>query len=148
MPEITATLKYGKGFEDAWIVVKGESAGEVREQIGEATGLDVEGITLSDAVLNAARHVHKMNKHAETFGGTVIETKTSRRTAEPEKDSDAPEAPQKAAEETSGNDLLQQIEALEDKKALGRLFLRNREAFEADSSLMDALKKRTQAVGN
>ena len=72
MTELSATLKYGKGYEDSWLVIRADNAADLKKAIEEATGLSGEGLSVVDLIHNAASHVHQVSKMGTALGATVI----------------------------------------------------------------------------
>lgn len=140
MTELSATLKFGKGHEDSWIVVRADTAAELKKAIEEATGLSGEGMSVVDLVHNASMHVHQVAKMGTVLGGTVLESETP--TEEPAKEEPKAEAP--AA--TKGPTLEEQIASAKSGGELSDLFLKNKATFQADSALMEKLQERSKQV--
>lgn len=74
MSEVTATIKWGKGYEAPWFVGKG-SVAEVREQIIAAFGMDAEFYaehTLAELITQAATHAQGVQAAASSLGPVQI----------------------------------------------------------------------------
>lgn len=139
MAEVTATLKYGKGYEAPWLVIKGENAADVKKAVEEATGLAGEGLTLSQVIYNAADHVQRLNTVGVTLGATVI--------ADEPEDAPAETAPAPdPAPEQQGPDLEQQIKDASDVSSLADLYIKYQATFDSDEKLSGLLQARVEAV--
>jgi hypothetical protein len=71
---ITVTIKYGKGYEETWAVFRG-SASEVRQDIASYFGFQreaIEGLTLSELVVNATSIAHGKGNIAAMLGATIL----------------------------------------------------------------------------
>lgn len=139
MTEVTATLKWSKGYEDPWLVIKGETAADVKRGIEEATGLSGDGISLVDLIHNASAHVHSVNNVGATLGGTVIREGTK---PEPEPEKPQEPAPQPEPEPEQESPVLGLIADAKSQKALGDLYQEHRKAFQSTPALMAALQAR------
>lgn len=146
---ITVTIKYGKGYEESWVVFHGLAA-EIREDIVDYFGLpreNVVNLTLSDLVVNATGVAHGVGNIAATLGGTVIASVEREPAPATPAGSDAWEraASQPAPEPPAVNPLLALIEQAPDVRSLERLWLENQDAF-ADPAIMTAWKGRGRAL--
>lgn len=84
---ITITIKYGKSYEDTWMVFRG-TAGEIRADILEYFGMDPDsqaGLSLSSVVVNATQIAHGKGLIATSLGATVVE-ETNNEPAKPSGD--------------------------------------------------------------
>lgn len=144
MTELTATFKYGKGYEESWLVLRAESASDLKKQIEEATGISGEGITLVDQIHNATQHVHSVGRMGTILGATVLpESESAGAPAtQPQAAAQAPAAAAPAPEPT----LLEKIAQAASAGDLSDLFLKNKAAFTGDKALMDALQERSKQV--
>ncbi|MET8111164.1 hypothetical protein [Streptomyces prasinus] len=82
------TIKYGKGYEDSWVVFEGPPQ-EIRAEILDYFGIDPEtqsGLSLSSVVVNATNVAHGKGLIATSLGATVVEETK----AEPAKPTDDP----------------------------------------------------------
>lgn len=131
---ISVTLKYGKGYEEPWLVIKTDTVEQAKALISEATGLPGDGITLSDLVYNAAQHVRKINSVGSVLGGTVV-TETPAEEPKPE-----PQA------QPADNGLAEKIDKATSKGDLTKLYLDNKSAFDADTDLMGALQAKSATL--
>lgn len=144
MTELSVTLKYGKGYEESWLVLRAESASDLKKQLEEATGVSGEGITLVDQVHNATQHVHSLGRMGTILGATVIpEAESAGAPATPPQA--AAQAPAAAAP-APGPTLLEKIAQAGSASDLSDLFLKNQAAFTGDKTLMDALEARSKAI--
>ena len=134
--EIVVTIKYGKGYDDSWLVFHGESQAAVRALLRDTFGADDEGLTLHELVLNCTKIAH---------GGSAVSTIG---TAIPKSDTSAPAGdkpdPWKQAEEQASepgpNPLIAKVEETETVQALQRVWAENKAEFDADAELMAAYK--------
>ena len=129
---ITVTIKYGKGYEDAWAVFHG-LADEVRDDILSFFDIDresVTGLSLSDLVVNATGTAHAVGNVAGYLGGTVIASQAT---------------PDSQAAEPAPHPLLAVIEQTPDVPALKRIWAENQDAF-TDPAVMAAWKAKGRAL--
>jgi hypothetical protein len=149
------TIKYGKGYEETWAVFNGQVE-EVREDILGYFGVDrqtVEGLTLSELVVNVTNLAHGKGNAASILGGVVLGSK-------PTDPSPGPQADE--AQQATGNDAWAQaegsapaadpnaalytaIEAAADRAALKVLYAQNQAAF-TDADLMTAWKAKGKSL--
>lgn len=153
---LTVTLKAGKGYEAAWIVVKGPNAAALKRHLEEATGLSSEGLSLAQFTYNCSYHFQKIDTVAHGLDAVVIPDedvvagvrKASRAAQNPaaapeptEEENVAPVAPAPSSEP----DLEATVAGLTSKKALTDVYLKNKAAFDGDKDLMAALQARFTA---
>jgi hypothetical protein len=84
---VKVTIKYGKGYDDSWVVFEGTTP-EVRAEILDYFGMDPEsqrGLSLSSIVVNATNIAHGKGLVATQLGATVVE-ETSTAPAKPTED--------------------------------------------------------------
>ena len=145
MTELSATLKYGKGYEDSWLVIRADNASDLKKAIEEATGLSGEGLSVVDLIHNAASHVHQVSKMGTALGATVIAEKPAEPAApaQAQEQAAAPAAPAPQAQAPSLED---QIASAKSASELSDLFLKNKAAFTGDKALMDKLQERSKQV--
>ena len=143
MTELSATLKYGKGYEDSWLVIRADNAADLKKAIEEATGLSGEGLSVVDLIHNASSHVHQVSKMGTALGATVIAEKTEEPAAPAQEQAAAPAAP---APEAPAPSLEDQIASAKSASELSDLFLKNKAAFTGDKALMDKLQERSKQV--
>ncbi|MEU9126566.1 hypothetical protein AB0D08_00360 [Kitasatospora sp. NPDC048540] len=157
---ITVTIKYGKGYEETWAVFKG-SANEVREDIAAYFGFPpeaMEGLTLSEVVVNATSLAHGKGNIAAMLGATIIPVSQSAVPAAPTGDpwaaaaQSAPAsnwAPKASGPEPAAEDpnawILGEIEKQPDRDSLKRLWAEN-QSFFADPAVMAAWKSKGKAL--
>lgn len=82
---VTATIKFGGGFDDAWLVFRGLED-EVYADIVKAFGLtfdDVAGKDLSDLVFDVSQQAKAMGAVAKEFSGTRSGGRSTRGAAKP-----------------------------------------------------------------
>ncbi|QAX95484.1 hypothetical protein SEA_BARTHOLOMEWSD_34 [Streptomyces phage BartholomewSD] len=82
------TIKYGKGYDDSWVVFEG-STPEVRAEIIDYFGMDPEtqrGLSLSSIVVNATNVAHGKGLIATALGATVVEETNTAAPAKPTED--------------------------------------------------------------
>lgn len=130
--ETTATIKFGRGHEDPWLVFRGTPE-RVKEQIVVAFGTDVEeaeGLTLAELVVNVSKTAQGARTASAGLGGTVIKQGGWARAAQEEAAPAEPEV----------NPLLAKIEAVDSVDKLRDLYARNADAFKNDADLMAAWK--------
>jgi hypothetical protein len=92
---VKVTIKYGKGYDDSWVVFEG-STPEIRADVIDYFGMDPatqQGLSLSSIVVNATNVAHGKGLIATALGATVIEE-----TTEPTKPTDDPWAAASAAQ--------------------------------------------------
>lgn len=139
--ETTATIKFGRGHEDPWLVFKGTPE-RVKEQIVVAFGTDVEeaeGLTLAELVVNVTKTAQGARTASAGLGGTVIKQGGWARAAQEEA----------APAEPAVNPLFAKVEALtaiEGPGGLKDLYARNADAFKADAELMAAWTAKGKAL--
>ncbi|WSJ69032.1 hypothetical protein OG294_24570 [Kitasatospora sp. NBC_01302] len=133
---ITVTIKYGKGYDDSWVVFRG-SAETVQQDIVDYFGLDgksVAGLAPSELVLEATRTAQAASMVVKGLDARVLPAQAAPK---------APQSPAPAAETPGG--LLEQIEHCASTDDLKRLWATNQAAF-SDQSVMDAWKSRGRAL--
>lgn len=145
MTELSATLKYGKGYEDSWLVIRADNAADLKKAIEEATGLSGEGLSVVDLIHNAASHVHQVSKMGTALGATVIAETTAEPAAPAQAQAQAA-APAAPAPQAQGPSLEDQIASAKSASELSDLFLKNKAAFTGDKALMDKLQERSKQV--
>ena len=145
MTELSATLKYGKGYEDSWLVIRADNAADLKKAIEEATGLSGEGLSVVDLIHNAASHVHQVSKMGTALGATVI-AETPAEPAAPAQVQAQPAAPAAPAPQAQAPSLEDQIASAKSASELSDLFLKNKAAFTGDKALMDKLQERSKQV--
>ncbi|MEU9044087.1 hypothetical protein AB0D63_20770 [Kitasatospora sp. NPDC048343] len=133
---ITVTIKYGKGFDDSWVVFRG-SAETVQQDIVDFFGLDgksVAGLAPSELVVEATRTAQATTTIVKGLDARIIPAPAV---------AAAPKPPASTAEAPGG--LLEQIAQCASTDDLKRLWATNQAAF-SDSSVMDAWKARGRAL--
>lgn len=145
MTELSATLKYGKGYEDSWLVIRADNAADLKKAIEEATGLSGEGLSVVDLIHNAASHVHQVSKMGTALGATVI-AETPAEPAAPAQVQAQAAAPAAPAPQAQAPSLEDQIASAKSASELSDLFLKNKAAFTGDKALMDKLQERSKQV--
>lgn len=141
---LTVTIKYGKGYEESWVVFKGASTEDVREQVIAYFGLDgasVAELTMSDLVVNVTNLAHGKGNAAAMLGATVIKTEKTKQVKEEK--ADDPWADEEEAEGPSP--ILARIESCQSVDELKKLWAENQSEF-ADAAVMDAWKARGKAL--
>ncbi|MFF8845484.1 hypothetical protein ACF08N_22620 [Streptomyces sp. NPDC015127] len=79
------TIKYGKGYDDSWVVFEGTTP-EIRAEVIDYFGMDPEtqrGLSLSSIVVNATNVAHGKGLIATALGATVVEETTNEAPAKP-----------------------------------------------------------------
>lgn len=143
---LTVTIKYGKGYEESWVVFKGASTEAVREQVIAYFGLDsasVAELTMSDLVVNVTNLAHGKGNAAAVLGATVIKTEKTK-PAEKKADDD-PWADDEGGEAEGPKPILAQVEACQSVAELKKLWAENQSEF-ADADVMAAWKARGKAL--
>jgi hypothetical protein len=146
---ITVTIKYGKGYDETWVVFHGDQS-EVRDDLTSFFGLErvsEAALTLSDLVVNATSVAHGIGSLAAGLGATVIDaspavtpasppsSEAAEGGADPWVEAAAPPTAHPAAE------LLRDIADAPDVPALQLLWAQNQAAFK-DEAVMRAWKTR------
>ncbi len=137
---LTVTIKYGKGYDDSWVVFRGDRE-SVRQDIIAYFGMDdasVATLTLSELVVNATQVAHGKGALASQLGATVINSTVATQGKPVE---EAKPEPVK----NEANPVLALIEAATDVDALKRLWATNKAAFN-DPAAMAAWKAKGQAL--
>ena len=140
---LTVTVKYGKGYEETWVVFRGSIA-TIRRDVIMYFGLDgvsMTDMTLSEVVINVTQLAHAKGNVAAALGGVVIV-----------KQAEAPVEQQGAAGDVwgdepvpVGNPILAAIDAITTITDLKLLWSNNQSEF-ADSAVMDAWKVKGKAL--
>ncbi|MEV1109916.1 hypothetical protein AB0I95_14835 [Micromonospora sp. NPDC049751] len=149
---VTATIKYGKGYEHTWLVFKGQPH-EVREDVVSAFGLPPEQheeLTLHEIVVNATTVAHGVGNVAGKLGGTVLaqgkQDSPPWNTSSPAESSGDPWAQAQATPAAPAeNPLLALIKNAEDVPSLQRIWAENQAAF-SGAEIMDAWKAKGKAL--
>ncbi|MFF3249751.1 hypothetical protein ACFYWP_01805 [Actinacidiphila glaucinigra] len=79
------TIKYGKGYDDSWVVFEGPTS-EIRAEILDYFGMDPEtqrGLSLSSIVVNATNIAHGKGLIATALGATVVAEEPAAEPAKP-----------------------------------------------------------------
>lgn len=145
----TVTIKYGKGFEETWVVFNGLTD-EIRDDILLYFGVERESVTeltLSEIVLNVTQLAHAKGNVGKYLGGTFINQSSqseARSSAEPSGDpwAEAGAAPAQPKE----NPLFGLVESCATVDELKRLWAENQEAFKEDEKLTAAWKAKGKAL--
>jgi len=80
VPASTATIKFGKGFEDPWYVVYG-SPEEIREQLVVAFGYDrasVATLSLAELIVESSRRAQVLRTASISLGGEIVAVETAK----------------------------------------------------------------------
>lgn len=157
--EITVTVKYGKGYEEPWVVFKGQRHA-VMSDVEAFFALDTEGLTDHEVVVNAVKCAQGTGAIATKLGGTAISssgasasvTGTDPWAGVNDKDTSA----QGVWRQMDGNGVTAEAdpnkwiyEAIDNALAVGalqKLWAQNQAAFDADSKLMDAYKAKGKSL--
>lgn len=148
------TIKYGKGYEDTWITIRGSDA-VVREQLISVFGLDPEeskDLTTAALVLNATNAAHALHLLAGGNQGSAVSGRGGRggspasswnkaRDTQPEQPAAEPEDPAKVARERG----LKEIGEVQTVAALQRWWAENQEIFK-DAEVARAWKAKGKAL--
>lgn len=71
---MTVTVKYGKGYEAAWITFRG-SPSQIKSDLVQTFGLEgQDDLNLGSVVLNAQSVAHALHNTGTVLGGTVVGT--------------------------------------------------------------------------
>lgn len=154
---LSVTIKYGKGYEDSWITVRG-SAAVVREELIQAFDLDRDvslSLSLAALVLNATQQAHALHALGRGAGAQAISGERvgrsrsnpdawqGARTAKPAGDSSMPS---RGDEEASARGAaLSEIGKAGSVEALKLWWAKNQEAF-GDPEVKAAYKARGKAL--
>ncbi|WJN62576.1 hypothetical protein [Streptomyces phage phiScoe1] len=152
------TIKYGKGYDDSWVVFEGATQ-EIRTEVIDYFGMDPEtqrGLSLSSIVVNATNIAHGKALIATALGATVVEE-----TTEPAKPTDDPWAAASAAQssgpwpgsasvaepkkEDPNAYILGEIEKQTTVDGLKKLWAAN-QSFFSDASVMAAWKAKGKSL--
>lgn len=75
---ISATIKHPESAryknDNPWIVFEGSEPEAIKALIAETFGLDVEGLTLNEVVVNAQQQASAVATAAQGTGGTVVDS--------------------------------------------------------------------------
>jgi hypothetical protein len=83
---LTLTIKYGKGFEESWIVIRGEDANDLKERVIDYFGFDgaaLESMTANELATLATAKAHGMANAARTLSAVSIPSSVTVETAQP-----------------------------------------------------------------
>lgn len=143
--EVTCTIKFGKGYEDTWLVFRGRPS-EIRDDLISSFGLDAEeceDLTLAEVALNATNQAHGMGNVGATLGGKAV----SGRPAKAKATSSPPwqQAKDEAAKPAE-NPLFKAIDECTSVDALTKLWASNQAAFSADAELMGKYKEKGRSL--
>ena len=138
----TVTLKYGKGFEDPWLVIRGGTAEDTKRRVIDAVGLEgAEDLTLAEVIVNAKSVVQGASAVATQLGGTAIPSRSS---------GPAEQAPAAAPEpepaKSEGPTLIEQIDKLGSKREGQQFYLANRSAIDADPTAKAAITEKMKTL--
>lgn len=136
--EVVVTVKYGKGYEEPWVVFHGPDVDAVKRQLIEFFGMSPESMALSghSIVVNARSIAQGMGVIADAFPGAMVVSEEESASLTP------PPEPTPAAE----NPLLAKIEAQTTRDDLVKLWAENKAAFDADATLMDAYRAKGKSL--
>lgn len=138
--EVTATVKFGKGYDDPWLVFRGDPD-QISEQVIASFGLEeTEGLTLAELIVNASKQAQAVRAASAGLGGSVISQGNGRRNAWAEAaGSTEPAQPER-------NPLYGKLEEVTDVAALKELYARNKAAFDGDAELLAAWKAKGKSL--
>ncbi|MGW0895913.1 hypothetical protein ACWD0G_02780 [Streptomyces goshikiensis] len=144
---IGITIKYGKSYEDTWVVFRG-SVRQVRELLCDYFGFeckDVTSLSLSDLVVNATSLAHGKGNIAALLDARIIPDDTA--TAAPAEDpwAAASAAPSQPQTDSGSTWILGEIEKQTSVADLQKLWAANQTHF-ADPSVMTAYKARGRVL--
>lgn len=143
---IGVTIKYGKEYDKTWATFQGDAIA-VYDQLLTYFGLENEGLTLNELVINCTEMAHGTTRAVTAFKGTVVKGHKST----PD-EAQQPSGEEQATPETTTEDpyaiLTQQIKAENiSVDTLRRLYADNTEMFTADTDEAKALKALWKARG-
>lgn len=72
----TATFKWGKDYDQPWLVIKASCAEHLREEVIKAFGLE-DGLTLIGAIHNANQTIQALGNLGRELGGRVVSRTSS-----------------------------------------------------------------------
>lgn len=139
----TATIKFGRGHDDPWLVFKG-SPSQVKAQIVDAFSIEAEeanSLTLAELVVNVSQTAQSMRNASAGLGGRVIGNNGRPKSGSDEvwRQADKPAEP-------VVNPLYAEQEACTSVDELKALWARNRDAYDNDAELFAAWKAKGKAL--
>lgn len=134
--EISATIKW-QGKDEPWLVVRGTVA-EAKAQLAEAFGLDLEGLTLAEAVQTCQRHANAMRQVGMTLGATPVARGSEGGAWDAVRNGAATTPPA----EPEVNPLVEGLANCTTQDQVKKYWAKNRPAFDADESMTAAMKAR------
>lgn len=149
---LTATVKYGKGYDETWVSFSG-SPSEIREDIIDFFGANRDNaaaMTLNELVIAVTDIAHGAGSAAAVLGAMPVPTAPSEPEAT-ETTTEAQESPwdaarrTQAAPEPASDPLLEQIVAAGTRDDLRRLWANNQEAFKR-TEVQEAFRARSEAI--
>ncbi|MFC3504434.1 hypothetical protein ACFOOK_26180 [Micromonospora krabiensis] len=147
----TASFKAGKGYEEPWLVVRGNTATALRDRIVEAFGLEGD-FTLIEAIHNANQLFHALTNVGRELGGRVIRGSSAQEKAATAGNDPWIAAQAAATEEQPPADpnkkLLDEIEAATTVDQLKRFWVTNNPLNEVVEAAWRAKGKSLQEGGN
>lgn len=136
----TVTLKFGGGYDEPWLVIRGGSARETKQRVAEALELEGwEDLTLAEVIISAKSIVQGASNVASKLGGTALPSRSSK----PEEQAPAA-APEPAKSE--GPSLIEQIGNLKAKREGQQFYLANRSAIDADPAAKKAITEKMKTL--
>lgn len=159
---ISLTIKYGKDFDDPWVVFRGSPAA-IREQALDYFGVtpdERQGQLDTHSLVIELVYLAQSSYHVATqAGGQVIPPKTDAALADEEPSSEAAEIPEPsppaggdvweqaaAARKKPEPTLIELIEACETRVELQDLFVANQEALKPGTEAREAWKARGKGL--
>ncbi len=148
---MTVTIKYGAGYDEPWAVFHGRPD-EIEEDLTTYFGIPsdaVQGLTLSEIVVNASALAHGLSAVASGLGATVLASQPQASTSPPTAAA-APDAWEQASaspapEQPAADPILTSIQNAQDIQSLQRVWAENRAAF-TEPAVMEAWKARGRAL--
>jgi hypothetical protein len=148
---MTVTIKYGTGYDEPWAVFHGRPD-EIQEDLTAYFGIPsdaVQGLTLSEIVVNATAMAHGLSAVVSGLGATVVASQPQASTSPPTAAA-APDAWEQAStspapEQPAADPILASIQNAQDIQSLQRVWAENRDAF-TEPAVMEAWKARGRAL--
>lgn len=149
---ISATIKFGKGYEEPWVVFRGTAA-QIKADMIDVFGLDAgeyTGFSLSELIINVRNQAVGLNAIRKELGGQVIKPGGAAKPTAPAAGQDvwadaggSPATPQGPSVEEI---LTKEIDAQTGREALKKLYGENKAAFDASETLLAAYKAKGKSL--
>lgn len=154
---VSVTFKYGKGYEEPWVVFQGTAA-EVRAEIASFFGVTEEvhkDFTLSELVVFANNVAHGKGAAAAILGATPVPSSMTGQSAfdivdaeagGQQKAGDEPARQAQSEQDAEVGALLGKIAEATSRDALKDIWARNRALFDAKPELTEAYKAKGKSL--